>query len=156
MAACVAIDENEKESFKVVFLNSPGNIDKNNQEHFFRSPYYYGVDNHGLFTVRETEHYINYNANLQQINSQDILEEDQIIPSSMAITDDLFSNISPYSLNRGTFLDKNSRASYNVGLIVGTNFGSLKNINISANLKIDETFVGFVGGLARKTNSWTS
>lgn len=113
---------------------------------FIKNPLYYGVDIYGYFTVRgvgnigHPDTYIeNYNSNLCQKVFGDSRYRD-------------CSTLEPeYEMTRVSMRPHPyARAAYNVGTIIGANYGTAQNIQVSAVVKNTSNFVGFIGGLAGK------
>lgn len=122
-----------------------------------RNPYYYGVDSLGQFTVRDVgisggfsttpqsakaaitgSYTVNYNSNL--------------IMKAMGSTYCMGTSLAPsYENTRCSMrLHPQARAAFNVGTIIGANYGTAENIQVSTTVKNTSNFVGFIGGLAGK------
>ena len=112
---------------------------------FIKNPLYYGVDNFGFYTVRGlgnssnsatwTE---NYNSNLLQKTWGDAYATNTALSPS-------------YEFTRCSMrLHPQARAAYNVGIIIGANYGTASNIQVSAVVRNTSNFVGFIGGIAGK------
>jgi hypothetical protein len=119
---------------------------ENNKYILSHNPLYYGVDSEGEFTTRcigpsdKKQNYstINYNSNLiVKSYGHGVYYNTKLEPS--------FEN-ARCSLR----LHPMARAAYNVGTLVGANFGTIRNAKIVANVKNTSNFVGFIGGIAGK------
>ena len=113
---------------------------------YLKNPLYYGFDNFGFYTVRGVGKYEttvsswieNYNSNLCQ--------------KALGTAYSMNSSLAPgYETTRCSMrMHPQARAAYNVGIIIGSNYGTANNIQISAIVKNTSNFVGFIGGLAGK------
>lgn len=113
---------------------------------YLKNPLYYGFDNFGFYTVRGVGKYEstvsswieNYNSNLCQ--------------KALGTAYSMNSALKPgYETTRCSMrMHPQARAAYNVGIIIGSNYGTANNIQISAVVKNTSNFVGFIGGLAGK------
>lgn len=127
------------------------NINKNNVSGLISNPYYYGFDNFGYLTVRgvgknniddekiETSSIIeNYNSNLVQKTFGSAYSHN-------------FSLEPSYETTRCSMrMHPQARAAYNVGVIVGANYGTIKDVQVNTIIKNKSNFVGFIGGLVGK------
>ena len=113
---------------------------------YLKNPLYYGFDNFGFYTVRGVGKYEttvsswieNFNSNLCQ----------KALGSAYSMNSALAPS---YETTRCSMrLHPQARAAYNVGIIIGSNYGTANNIQISAVVKNTSNFVGFIGGLAGK------
>ena len=119
---------------------------------YIKNPIYYGLDSNGFYTTRVVGHYDlsqiqttsqtwveNYNSNLCQkvLGNSGYRDKGELKPN--------------YEMTRVSLRSHpQSRAAYNVGTIIGANFGTAQNIQVSAIIKNTSNFVGFIGGLAGK------
>ena len=120
---------------------------------YIKNPIYYGLDTNGFYTTRVVGHYDdinpaqrysktwieNYNSNLCQkvLGNSGYRDKGELQPN--------------YEMTRVSLRSHpQSRAAYNVGTIIGANFGTAQNIQVSAIVKNTSNFVGFIGGLAGK------
>lgn len=139
-------------------MNSPGNGHLNfisdgnvsSVNYYIKSPLYYGLDNFGNYSTRligpfSSTGYIEFQKPKETIicYNNNLIKRD--FPKSAWST-----AFSPsYEMTRCSMrMHPQARAAYNVGIIIGANFGSAKNIQISAVVKNTSNFVGFIGGLA--------
>lgn len=118
-----------------------------NADYYVKSPLYYGLDFKGYWTTRNigpqvgeginaSKSIICYNANL----IKDVWKEN-------------VSSISEpsYEMTRCSMrMHPQARAAYNIGTIIGANYGTAIKIDVSAVVKNTSNFVGFIGGLAGK------
>ena len=112
---------------------------------YIKNPLYYGVDNFGYFTVRGVGNSANsatwtenYNSNLLQKSLGTAYSNNAALEPS-------------YEFTRCSMrLHPQARAAYNVGIIIGANYGTASNIQVSAVVRNTSNFVGFIGGIAGK------
>lgn len=111
-----------------------------------RNPLYYGVDNYGYFTVRAVGKLDNPQTWVENFNSNLC----QKVLGNSGYRD--CSALEPeYEMTRVSMRPQpNARAAYNVGTIIGANYGTAINIQVSAIVQNTSNFVGFIGGLAGK------
>lgn len=130
---------------------------------YIYNPLYYGLDNFGYYTVRGVG---NLNRPTLDLNGKAVVVGDLTASTSSWIENynsnlcqkalgtayKLNSNLAPgYEATRCSLrLHPQARAAYNVGIIIGANYGTANNIEISAVVKNTSNFVGFIGGLAGK------
>ena len=114
--------------------------------YYVKSPLYYGVDNFGNYTTRLIGP---YSANRQKMNETVICYNNNLIKRDFPESAWNYAFSPSYEMTRCSMrMHPQARAAYNVGIIIGANFGSAKNIQISAVVKNTSNFVGFIGGLA--------
>ena len=122
-----------------------------------RNPYYYGVDSLGQFTVRDVGISANYDPNVQSAKaaitgSYTVNYNSNLIMKAMGSTYCMGTSLAPsYENTRCSMrLHPQARAAFNVGTIIGANYGTAENIQVSTIVKNTSNFVGFIGGLAGK------
>ena len=120
---------------------------------YINSPLYYGLDISGRWTTRNIGPRKDDTAAGSALVN---LPKSVICYNSNLVKATYGSNITAinepsYEMTRCSMrMHPQARAAYNVGVIVGANFGSAQNINVSAIIKNTSNFVGFIGGLAGK------
>ena len=112
---------------------------------YIKNPLYYGVDNFGYFTVRGVGNSANTATWTENYNSN-------LLQKSLGTAYSNNASLEPsYEFTRCSMrLHPQARAAYNVGIIIGANYGTASNIQISAVVRNTSNFVGFIGGLAGK------
>ena len=144
-----------KESIQSDTISSDAVIEKI-KETYLLNPVYYGFDTYGYYTVRGvgkndwhdwnkgdkcafTGTWIeNYNSNLCQKVMGKTYRDNEFLEPSYEITR---ASMRPHPM---------ARAAYNVGTIIGANYGTATHIDVSAIVKNTSNFVGFIGGLVGK------
>lgn len=113
---------------------------------YLKNPLYYGFDNFGFFTVRAVGKYENTVSSLIENYNSNLCQK------ALGSAYSMNSALAPsYETTRCSMrLHPQARAAYNVGIIIGSNYGTANNIQISAIVKNTSNFVGFIGGLAGK------
>lgn len=141
----------------------PNNIESisENAMNYVKNPLYYGLDYYGTYTVRNIGYYyfdiqqiptpysfdlkkatINYNTNLivKSFGGENGLSGGKYNPS--------------YEPTRCSLrMHPQARVAYNIGVIVGANYGSISFVNVKAEIKNTSNFVGFIGGLVGKQSN---
>lgn len=111
-----------------------------------RNPLYYGVDNYGYFTVRAVGNLSKPQTWVENFNSnlcQKVLGNEKYRDCATLEPE--------YEMTRVSMRPQpNARAAYNIGTIIGANYGTAQNIQVSAIVQNASNFVGFIGGLAGK------
>ena len=127
--------------------------DLKNVNYYIMNPLYYGLDSNGHWTTRN----IGPRRGDTALTSGDaILPKSILCYNANLIKETYGSEISAisepsYEMTRCSMrMHPQARAAYNVGVIIGANFGSAQNINVSATIRNTSNFVGFIGGLAGK------
>lgn len=121
-------------------------------DYYVKSPLYYGLDSFGNYTTRLIGPMSDINLSSQKMDETVICYNNNLVKRD-------FSNIKlnhfnsafapSYEMTRCSMrMHPQARAAYNVGIIAGANYGSAKNITISAVVKNTSNFVGFIGGFA--------
>ena len=123
-------------------------------ECYIESPLYYGLDNSGYWTTRNFGPIATDTSDTSISGIQ--LDRSVICYNANLIKSVYQNNISSisspaYEITRCSMrMHPNARAAYNVGVIIGANYGSAIKIDVNATVKNTSNFVGFIGGLIGK------
>jgi hypothetical protein len=124
-----------------------------NADYYIMSPLYYGLDSKGHWTTR------NIGPKYESpgiVGDYVSLNKSVICYNTNLIKDVFQSNITSanepaYEMTRCSMrMHPQARVAYNVGTLIGANYGSAWKIDVSAIIKNTSNFVGFIGGLAGK------
>lgn len=134
----------------LVFISngSPSSVD-----YYVKSPLYYGLDSFGNYTTRLIGPMTVSNFSAQLMDETVICYNNNLVKrdfSNQIQKSTWYSAFAPsYEMTRCSMrMHPQARAAYNVGIIAGANYGTAKNITISAVVKNTSNFVGFIGGFA--------
>lgn len=132
------------------------------KQRYLLNPLYYGMDNFGFFTVRGVG-----NGNYSGFSSYDV-SDPQFRTQTASWVENYNSNLCQKALGNSGYRDNwnlepsyeatrcsmrphpMARAAYNIGVIIGANYGSAQLVQVSATVQNTTNFVGFIGGLAGK------
>lgn len=135
-------------------VNFISGSDPNNANYYIMSPLYYGLDSKGHWTTRNIGPYKEVDNEKQIYIGKSVICYNTNLIKSVYDKDidrlDYCSEPSYETTRCSMRMHPQARVAYNVGTIIGANYGSAWNIDISVIIKNTSNFVGFIGGLAGK------
>lgn len=115
---------------------------------YTKSPLYYGLDNFGYYTTRGISQWGTIGINL---TSAVICYNNNLLVRDFNDEKPFTAFTPEYEMTRCSMrMHPQARAAYNIGVIIGTNYGTAQMIDVSAIVKNSTNFVGFIGGLVGK------
>ena len=154
-------DYGDKSTLNSHEIVTPDELEKEKQRYLL-NPLYYGMDNFGFFTVRGVG-----NGNISAFSSTEA-DKDTFSAQTATYVENYNSNLCQKALGNSGYRDNwdlepsyeatrcsmrphpMARAAYNVGTIIGANYGTAQQIDVSAIVRNTSNFVGFIGGLIGK------